>query len=98
MCLCSQVGFWRSDAYDHPSRQTDPANSKQYVVLSMDFAAAKDLARTVLPCLDDPATKAVFKVSVEAPADRTVLSNSPAVSSVPSTLPGGQGKLTCTIT
>ncbi len=48
------------------------------MLLTLDLLAAKRLPRTVLPCLDDPALKATFNVTVTAPQGLTLLANTPA--------------------
>ena len=40
-------------------------------------------ARTVFPCFDEPAFRAVFEISVKAPEGYTVLSNMPSLTSEP---------------
>ncbi|MDB5475447.1 MAG: Peptidase rane alanine aminopeptidase [Phenylobacterium sp.] len=48
-------------------------------------------ARSVLPCWDEPAQKATFTVTVDAPADRMALSNMPVAEATP--LPGGRQRV-----
>jgi aminopeptidase N len=48
-------------------------------------------ARSVLPCWDEPAIKASFTVTIDAPADRMALSNMPQVSST--ALPDGRQRV-----
>jgi hypothetical protein len=80
--LTPQTGLWRSHAYDYPSKRADDAaNATQYTLLTLDLVAGKRLARTVLPSLDDPASKTIYTLSVEAPPDRTVLSNMEVIDS-----------------
>jgi puromycin-sensitive aminopeptidase len=63
------AGFYRS-------RYVSPSGETRYMAVTQ--LEATD-ARRVFPCVDEPAAKASFKVTVEAPAARQVVSNMPAV-------------------
>ncbi len=66
------LGFFAMD-YDSPAgrRRT----------LATNFEPAE--ARRLLPCWDEPAKKATFTVSVDAPADRMAISNMPVAQTTP---------------
>jgi hypothetical protein len=66
------IGFFAMD-YDTPSgkRRT----------LATNFEPAD--ARALLPCWDEPALKAAFAVSVDAPADQLAVSNTPVAAITP---------------
>jgi aminopeptidase N len=70
------LGFFAMD-YDSPAgkRRT----------LATNFEPAE--ARRLLPCWDEPAKKATFTVTVDAPADRMAISNMPMAATTP--LAGG---------
>ncbi|MFI4964248.1 MAG: M1 family metallopeptidase [Caulobacterales bacterium] len=70
------LGFFAMD-YDSPAgrRRT----------LATNFEPAE--ARRLLPCWDEPAKKATFTVTVDAPADRMAISNMPVAETTP--LAGG---------
>ena len=54
-------------------------NGEKRVMASTQFEALD--ARRCFPCWDEPAAKAQFDVTIEAPADRQVLSNMPETQS-----------------
>jgi aminopeptidase N len=74
------VGFFAMD-YDTPSgkRRT----------LATNFEPAD--ARALLPCWDEPALKATFTISVDAPADLLAVSNTPVAAITP--MEGGQQRV-----
>jgi len=72
----STLGFFAMD-YD--------AAGGQRRTLATNFEPSA--ARRLLPCWDEPGRKAVFAVTVDAPADRMAVSNMPIAQTTP--LPGG---------
>jgi aminopeptidase N len=74
------LGFFAMD-YD------SPAGKRRTLATNLE----PTFARMVLPCWDEPALKASFTVTVDAPADRMALSNMPVASATP--LPGGMQRV-----
>lgn len=70
------LGFFAMD-YD------TPAGRRRTLATNLE----PTFARNVLPCWDEPALKATFTVTVDAPADRMVISNMPVAQTTP--LPDG---------
>jgi hypothetical protein len=66
------VGFFAMD-YDTPSGKSR--------TLATNFEPAD--ARALLPCWDEPALKATFAISVDAPADQLAVSNMPVAAVTP---------------
>ena len=60
-------------------RFTDPVDNQQYIYSQLETADA----RRVYACFEQPDLKATFQLTVIAPLQWTVLSNSPAVAPVP---------------
>ena len=74
------LGFFAMD-YD------TPAGPRRTLATNLEPAEA----RSVLPCWDEPALKARFTVSVDAPAGEMAISNMPQVSTTP--LPDGRQRV-----
>jgi aminopeptidase N len=70
------LGFFAMD-YD------SPAGKRRTLATNFEPASARQL----LPCWDEPAMKATFTVSVDAPTDRMAISNMPVAATTP--LAGG---------
>ncbi len=58
----------------YPSKHIDESG-KETTILATQFESHH--AREAFPCIDEPAAKSVFQLTIEAPSAKTVLSNTP---------------------
>src|SRR4029077_19377859 len=68
----STLGFFAMD-------YTTPAGPRRTLATNFEPADARDL----LPCWDEPARKATFTVSIDAPKDQMAISNMPIAEVTP---------------
>lgn len=78
-----QVGLWRSAPFLQPDGSLSPS-----VLLTTQLE--EEHARALFPSFDDPAIKATFQLTVTAPQQYTLLSNTPPATT---TTAAGGGKI-----